>query len=67
MRILRLPALIEIKLASGISNPRRAQDLVDVQRTIEILDLPESFAEGLDPSVRERYRELWRVVHSYPP
>jgi len=67
MHLLQLPRLIELKLASGISNPRRAQDLVDVQRMIEILNLPEDLASQLDPYVRDKYKEIWTVVHTYPP
>jgi hypothetical protein len=66
MYFLSLPSLIELKLASGISNPRRATDLADVQKMIETLDLPEAFAEGLHSSVRDKFRELWQVVHSNP-
>src|SRR5262245_35098334 len=39
IRFLQLPALVEIKLASGLSNPRRARDLVDVQELIATLSL----------------------------
>ena len=67
MHLLQLPRLIELKLASGISNPRRAQDLVDVQRMIEILNLPEDLASQLDPYVRDKYKDIWTVVHTYPP
>ncbi len=67
MRFLPLPTLIELKLASGLSNPRRARDLVDVQELIDALDLPESLAEQLNPMVRDKYRELWSIVHSNPP
>jgi len=67
MRVIRLPRLIELKLASGISNPRRARDLVDVQDMIEKLNLPESLAGELHPYVRDKFNELWKVVHSNPP
>jgi len=67
MKFLSLHALIELKLASGMSNPRRARDLVDVQELIEALKLPASLADQLNPMVRHRYRELWSVVHSNPP
>jgi hypothetical protein len=66
IRFLQLPRLIEIKLASGMSNPRRAQDLVDVQRMIEILNLPEELATQLNPYVQEKYKEIWAVVHNNP-
>ncbi len=67
MRVLRLPTLIELKLASGMSNPRRAKDLVDVQEMIEALNLPEEFGDQLHPYVRDKFKELWAVVHSNPP
>jgi hypothetical protein len=66
IRFLQLPRLIEIKLASGMSNPRRAQDLVDVQRMIEILNLPEELATQLNPYVQDKYKEIWAVVHNNP-
>lgn len=66
LQVLRLSALIELKLASGMSNPRRAKDLVDVQELIEKLDLPKSFAADLNPYVRGKFEEIWDVVHSNP-
>lgn len=66
-RVLALPRLVELKLASGLSNPRRAKDLVDVQSLIEALQLPESFADKLDPSVRDKFRELFAVIRDNPP
>jgi hypothetical protein len=66
-RFLKLPQLIELKLASGMTNPRRGQDLVDVQRLIETLDLPEDYANQLNPYVQEKFRELWTVIHTNPP
>jgi hypothetical protein len=62
IRYLRLPALVELKLASGLTNPGRLKDLADVQELIRLLDLPAAFAEQLDASVREKYAELWRGV-----
>src|SRR6266852_5928749 len=67
IRFLQLSKLIELKLASGMTNPRREKDLVDVQSLIETLDLPQDFAEKLDPYVREKYKEKWTIVHTYPP
>jgi hypothetical protein len=64
---LQLPRLIELKLASGMSNPRRAKDLVDVQQLIETLELPKDFSTQLHPYVRAKFDEIWRVVHSNPP
>lgn len=62
---ITLPALVELKLASGMSSLNRLRDLADVQELIKALQLPESFADQLDPYVAERFRELWRA--SQPP
>jgi hypothetical protein len=67
IRFLQLLALIELKLASGMTNPRRARDLVDVQELIEALDLPEPFAQQLHPFVQYKFKEIWAVIHSNPP
>ena len=61
---LTLPRLIDLKLASGITNTGRLKDLADVQQLIEALDLPEKLSEELHPFVRDKYLELWRGVHS---
>jgi hypothetical protein len=60
VRVVRLPKLIEFKLASGISAPHRLRDLADVQDAIRILRLPEDLADRLDTSVRSAYLDLWR-------
>jgi hypothetical protein len=61
---LRLPKLIELKLASGMTNPGRLSDLGDVQKLIRILELPEDLADQLNPFVQDRYRELWSAVRN---
>jgi Uncharacterised nucleotidyltransferase len=58
-RVLRLEKIIELKLASGLTNPNRLNDLGDVQRLIEHLNLPLDLAEKLDPSVRATYVQYW--------
>jgi hypothetical protein len=58
--VITLPKLIELKLASGLTNPSRLRDLADVQELIKSLNLKEDFALQIDPFVREKYRELWR-------
>ena len=63
VRWLSLPTLIELKLASGMTNPGRLRDLADVQELIRILRLPADFDQQLQPSVREKYAELWTSVH----
>lgn len=59
MRVISIETLVELKLASGMSAPHRLRDLADVQDLIATLKLPIGFAETLDASVREKFRELW--------
>jgi len=65
--VLTLQKLIEVKLASGLSAPHRLHDLSDVQRLIDILQLPRDLAQQLDSSVRAEYVRLWEAVHNAPP
>ena len=62
--LLPLERLLELKLASGLSAPHRLRDLADVLEVIRVLGLDETLAERLAPSVREKYRELWRDAQS---
>lgn len=62
VRIARLETLIELKLASGISASHRLRDLAHVQDLIQRLRLPLDFADRLDESVREAYRERWHAA-----
>ena len=58
VRVVTLDKLIELKLASGMTARRRLQDLADVQRLILQHRLDETFAQQLNPYVREKYLEL---------
>ncbi len=58
VRYATLPTLIQLKLASGMTNPGRLRDLADVQELIRVLKLPDAFAEKLHPYVREKFVEL---------
>lgn len=62
IRYLNLPTLIELKLASGMTNPQRVKDLADVQELIKLLVLPEELALQLNPYVHLRYAELWKAA-----
>jgi len=62
VRLLPLAKLLELKLASGLSAPHRLRDLADVLEVIRIQKLAEAFASELDPSVREKFGELWRAA-----
>lgn len=62
--ILRLPVLITLKLASGMTAAHRLQDLADVIELIRSNDLALDYAEHLDPYVREKYGELWQAAQT---
>lgn len=62
VKTITLAKLIELKLASGLSAPDRLRDLADVQELIKVKGLTEEYANALDESVREKYRELHRGV-----
>ena len=62
IKYLELVPLIELKLASGISNPGRVKDLADVQELIRILKLPREFGGKLNAYVRGKFEELHRGV-----
>jgi hypothetical protein len=66
VRYLSLPKLIELKLASGLTNPLRLKDIADVQELIRLLKLPADFADQLDPSVRPKFLELWTLLRDHP-
>ena len=66
IKVLNLPTLVQLKLASG-SAPGRRKDLGDVQELIRILALTEEFADQLDPSVRALYLELWGELQLHSP
>jgi hypothetical protein len=60
--VLPVERLVELKLASGLSNPDRMKDLADVQELIRHAHLPAELAEVLDPSVRSEYARIWAVT-----
>jgi len=62
VRFLGLEALVELKLASGMTNPGRVKDLADVQELARALRLSADFAQRLNAYVRPKYVELWSAV-----
>jgi len=62
IKYLGLPSLVELKLASGMTNLQRAKDLSDVMELIRTLDLPREFADQLSPFVQQKYIEQWNVA-----
>ena len=65
VRVITIEKLIELKLASGLSNEKRMRDLSDVMDLIANLNLPLEFAEKLDPSVRDTYIKYWNANQNY--
>jgi hypothetical protein len=59
IRYITLAKLIELKLASGISNAERMKDLADVLELIKARSLSSAYGEALDPFVQSTYRRLW--------
>lgn len=60
VKYLKLDTLIELKLASGMTDAGRLRDLSDVLELIKTLNLPRDYAAALNPYVREQFDELWR-------
>lgn len=61
-RVLSLKDLVELKLASGITNPDRLKDLADVQELIRHASIPIELAANLDPMVRAKFTEIWHAT-----
>ena len=57
---INLPKLVELKLASGMTNAGRLKDLADVIELVKTLSLPIDFASQLDPFVQTKFKELWK-------
>ncbi|MBL8828145.1 MAG: nucleotidyltransferase family protein [Planctomycetaceae bacterium] len=64
IRFVNLPTLVELKLASGMTNAGRLKDLADVQELIKLLKLPAEFSEQLNPFVRDKFVEIWQASFS---
>ncbi len=60
---VKLPTLIELKLASGMTQPDRMKDLTDVLELIKLTNLPAAFVSHLHPFVAAKFSELWHVAH----
>jgi len=61
---VNLPTLVELKIASGMTNPGRLKDLADVQELIRAVKLPRDFSGQLNSFVREKFDELWIAVQN---
>lgn len=65
-RVLSLPRVIELKLASGMTAPHRLKDLAYVQELIRKASVPRDLVEQLNPYVRDKFLELWDTAQQYP-
>ena len=66
IRYLKLNKLIELKLASGMTNPLRLKDLADVQELIRAIRPLRDLGNDLDPSVRQTYFDYWDAIAALP-
>jgi len=67
LNYISLFALINLKLASALSEPSRLKDKVDVMELIERCSLDEKFACQLAPSVRSEFLQLVAQVSKKRP
>jgi len=67
LRVLALPRLVELKLASGMTGGvNRMKDFTDVVELIKALNLPADFSKQLNEYVRPKFDELWQGVKDSP-
>jgi hypothetical protein len=64
VRFINLDALLELKLASGMTGAGRQKDLADVVALIKVLHLQEDFGKRLNAYVGETYAELWKEAQA---
>lgn len=62
--VLSLPALMELKIASGMTAKDRPGDLQDVIRLVRARSLPRDFEQQLHPYVRAKFLELWDTAQA---
>ncbi len=60
--LLPIAKLVEIRLASGLTNADRSKDLADVQELIRAAKLPLELVAELNPMVRAKYDEIWHAT-----
>jgi hypothetical protein len=64
IRVLQLPKLIELKLASYMTGKARSKDLGDVEELIRARNLPRDLADQLNPYVAPLFGKTWDEVRS---
>jgi len=63
IKVLQLPRLIELKLASYMTGKARSKDLGDVEELIRNLTLPKDFATQLHPYVAPLFVQKWEEIN----
>ena len=61
-RVLALPRLVELKLASAMTAPHRGHDFFDVVQLARRTGLARELADELDTYVRDKYLEAWQLA-----
>jgi hypothetical protein len=61
-----LARILEMKLACGLSNPRRPRDIDDALRLMEVHELDKRFVTRLHPLLRKDFKRLVDVIRRYP-
>jgi hypothetical protein len=64
IKVVDLPTLITLKLASGMTAPHRLRDLADVQDLARLLVLDTAYADRLDAFVRPTFLQLVQGLRS---
>lgn len=59
---ISLKALLELKIASGMTAPHRPRDLDDAIQLIRINGLPQNYSETINPYVAQKFVELWQAA-----
>ena len=65
LRCLSLEKLVELKLASGMTNPDRMKDIADVYELIKLLRLDSDFSQRLNDYVRPKFLELCETAQKF--
>ncbi len=65
--VVDLPTLIDLKLASGMTQPARRRDLADVQDLIRTLALQRDFSKQLNPFVQAMFETLFDELQQADP
>ena len=67
LRYINIAKLIELKLASAMTNSLRAKDFGDVIGLIQAIRPPRSFANQLNEYVRPKFLEYWDAINEELP